>query len=41
VESHGRVFGRTTQENRSYLTAKRDRFGHLIEFEPGRSVTGE
>ena len=36
VVSHQRVFGRTTPENLRYLSAKRDRFGHLIEFERGR-----
>ena len=44
VAAHQRVFGRTTAENRAYLTAKRDRVGHLIEFEPpgtARSGTGQ
>ncbi len=34
VVSHERVFGRTTAENLRYLSAKRDRFGHLLEFGP-------
>ncbi|WP_375459342.1 GTP cyclohydrolase II RibA [uncultured Enterovirga sp.] len=35
VVTHRRSPGRTTPENLLYLTAKRDRFGHLIELEPG------
>ena len=36
VTAHERVFGRTTAENRRYLTSKRDRFGHLIELDQER-----
>ncbi len=38
VVSHERVFGRTTPENLRYLAAKRDRFGHLLEFGPPDSL---
>ena len=31
VVSHQRSFGRTTADNLRYLTAKRDRAGHMIE----------
>ena len=34
VVSHRRAPGRATPENLRYLAAKRDRAGHLIEFEP-------
>lgn len=40
VVSHERAFGRTTAENRLYLTSKRDRFGHLIELDPERPKRG-
>ena len=35
VVAHQRASGRVTAQNLRYLTSKRDRFGHLIEFEPG------
>lgn len=38
VVSHERAFGRATPENRGYLAAKRDRFGHLIDFVPAAGV---
>ena len=38
VVSHQRAPGRTTPENLNYLTAKRDRAGHLIDFDPPPGV---
>ncbi|MDB5589964.1 GTP cyclohydrolase II RibA [Enterovirga sp.] len=40
VVTHRRAPGRATPENVSYLTAKRDRFGHLIELDSGPGPGG-
>ena len=41
VVSHQRSPGRTTPENLRYLAAKRDRAGHLIEFDKAAGVTSD